>query len=58
MINPQSINLSLLPSVPLARRKKLPELPAIYFVMVNLYAITRKGIAAGIANPHMADATQ
>ena len=33
MIDPDSINLSLLPSIPLARRKELPELPPIYFVM-------------------------
>lgn len=33
MINPSDINLSSLPSVPLADRKSLPVTPAIYFAM-------------------------
>ena len=33
MINPQTIDLSTLPSLPLANRRQLPNCPAIYFVM-------------------------
>lgn len=33
MINPQSLNLSALPSLPLDRRSQLPEIPCIYFAV-------------------------
>lgn len=50
MINPEAIDFSVLPSVPLDQRSKLPPVPGIYFVIDSLRQIQYIGRSVNLRN--------